>query len=459
MKIDVLVAEIGSTTTVVNAFNIHDVVQFLGRGVANTTVKTDVNQGLEEALTDLEKRLSEAIEWKEMFAASSAAGGLRMSVSGLVHDMTVRASKEAALNAGANIDLITSGNLEWDDLEQLKLHRPNIVLVSGGTDYGDKRTAYENIKKIKALKLNVPIVYAGNIDNHYRIRKLFENSSQKDLLHITENVYPRVDYMNIHPLRRMIYRLFEENITKAKGMEYVRTLVNKAIMPTPGSVMEASMKLNEEIGNLMVIDVGGATTDVHSITTPREEYEEHLEGEPKEKRTVEGDLGVFINAQNVWQWMDEKAFIAGASTDEETLRNLKQNYSYIPRSAVERAFVKELTRLCVFKALDRHVGDLKKVYTSSGRKVIPEGRDVSKVQHIVLTGGALVNLEDTETIIHDYIKKRPNKMMPENTVKIHKDHDYILGAAGVLSLEYPKRSKTLILRSLRMEAHNDLSKN
>jgi len=459
MKIDVLVAEIGSTTTVVNAFNIHGPLEFLGRGVANTTVNTNVNHGLKAAISDLEKCLCESVEWSKMFAASSAAGGLRMSVSGLVHDMTVRASKEAALNAGANIDLITSGDLEWDDLEQMKSRSPNIVLVSGGTDYGDKKTAYENIRKIIDLKMDVPIIYAGNVENHYRVQKLFENSIQKDLLHITENVYPRVDFMNIHPLRRLIYKLFEENITKAQGMEHVRTLVNKAIMPTPGSVMEAAMKLHEVIGNLMIIDVGGATTDIHSITEPREEYEDQLEGEPKEKRTVEGDLGVFINASNVWKWINEPSFIKEASIDKDTLESLKLNYSYMPKTRVEKAFVKELTRICVFKALDRHVGDLKNVYTSSGRKVIPEGRDLSRIKHIVLTGGALVNLEDTQSIVRDYIKKRPSKMMPENSVLIHKDHDYILAAAGVLSLEYPETAKTLILRSLRMEASYDLPKN
>ena len=110
MIIDVLVAEIGSTTTIVNAFNIHtDIPEFLGRGVANTTVDTDVNEGLQLAIEDLSAYLKvESVEYKEMFATSSAAGGLRMTVHGLVYEMTVRASKEAALNAGSNIHLVTA---------------------------------------------------------------------------------------------------------------------------------------------------------------------------------------------------------------------------------------------------------------------------------------------------------------------------------------------------------------
>ena len=168
MKIDVLVAEIGSTTTLVNAFNIHqeDPV-FLGRGVANTTVSTDVNEGLRLAMEDLKRHLHvDDITYDEMFATSSAAGGLRVTVHGLVYEMTVRASKEAALNAGANIHLITAGTIKHKDLKRIEDINPNIIIVAGGTDYGEYETALPNIEKGLKLELDIPIIYAGNIENH-----------------------------------------------------------------------------------------------------------------------------------------------------------------------------------------------------------------------------------------------------------------------------------------------------
>ena len=59
MLVDVLVAEIGSTTTLVNAFEINtDNPRFLGRGVSNTTVDTDVNIGLKLAIKDLSENLN-----------------------------------------------------------------------------------------------------------------------------------------------------------------------------------------------------------------------------------------------------------------------------------------------------------------------------------------------------------------------------------------------------------------
>ena len=113
MKIDVLAAEIGSTTTVVNAFSLSggpDKASFLGQGMAPTSVlEGDVLIGLNQAVDDLSRNLKADPEIVRFVASSSAAGGLRMSVHGLVHDMTVRAAREAALGAGGNLKIITSG--------------------------------------------------------------------------------------------------------------------------------------------------------------------------------------------------------------------------------------------------------------------------------------------------------------------------------------------------------------
>ena len=212
MKIDVLVAEIGSTTTIVNAFNIHnqDPV-FLGRGVSMTTVETDVVKGLQLAIEDLSKYLKvDSVEYEEMFASSSAAGGLRMTVHGLVYEMTVRASQEAALNAGANIHLVTANKINNDNLDEIREINPNIILVAGGTDYGERETALYNAKAILDLNLDIPVIYAGNIENQEEISELFNIAKKSDKLSIVENVYPRVDYLNILPLRKEIYETFED---------------------------------------------------------------------------------------------------------------------------------------------------------------------------------------------------------------------------------------------------------
>ncbi len=453
MKIDVLVAEIGSTTTIVNAFNIHnnDPV-FLGRGVANTTVDTDVLNGLQLAIKDLSEFLKvEKIKCEEMFASSSAAGGLRMTVHGLVYEMTVRASKEAALNAGANIHLVTANKVTDKDLSKIIEINPNIILIAGGTDYGEKDTALYNIKKVLELDLKIPIIYAGNIENHEEVREYFKIAKMDKYLKIVENVYPRVDYLNILPLRKVIYETFEENIIHAKGMNNIFEMVNQKIMPTPGSVMESTMILRENLGNIITIDVGGATTDIHSVSIPSDDFMEFQEGEPLSKRTVEGDLGVFINHNNVLKLVKKEEIISKISISNEELDKLLNNYTYIPKTKIEKDFVFELTKKCAQLALDRHVGDLKKVFTSSGLKIIPDGKDLSQVEYIILTGGALINLENTESIILDYIKKNPTKLLPRKNVVVLRDHDYIMSSVGVLSLKYPEVAIELLKKSLRIE--------
>ncbi len=451
MKVDALVAEIGSTTTVVNAFTLHDTAAFVGKGVANTTVDTDVREGLREAIEDLKHNLGvDTLEYDEMFSSSSAAGGLRITVSGLVYEMTVRAAKEAALNAGGNVHYVSAGPLDTDDLEQILEAKPNIVIVAGGTDYGEKNVAFDNLKQIETLVLNVPIIYAGNIDNHYRIRKHFEESSQKAHLQIVENVYPRVDFLNILPLRKVIHETFEKHIIHAKGMKHVKEMVDQAIIPTPGSVMESTMLLHEAIGNVMTIDVGGATTDVHSVAEPSDEYRKYAEGEAKEKRTVEGDLGVFVNFHNVLSSIDRQRLMQRLGVDETTFNRLVEDYTYMPNTKEERKLVYELTRVCVNRALDRHVGNLKKVYTSNGQKFIPEGKDLTQVQTIVLTGGPLIHLDDTERIVLDYIKQNPDQLLPGDQVRVVKDHDYVMASLGVLSLKYKHIAQEILKKSMRL---------
>jgi len=453
MKIDILVAEIGSTTTIVNAFDIKENHSFfLGRGVANTTVNTDVNEGLKIAIDDLARYLkTSSIDYREMFASSSAAGGLRVTVHGLVYEMTVRASKEAALNAGANIHLVTAGKLTGRNIDEIKNLNPNMIIVAGGTDYGETDTALYNMKKIMKMNLIVPMIYAGNVENQKEIRELFKKEEKSHLLKIVENVYPRVDQINILPLRKVIYETFEEHIIHAKGMEHITDIVNQKIMPTPGSVMESTMILYDYFGPIITIDVGGATTDIHSIAEPSDDFKKYLEGEPVQKRSVEGDLGVFINHENVVKLFKDGELEDLLDISSKELQEILDHYTYMPTTQNERNLVYELAKKCTHKALDRHVGDFRRVFTSSGQKIIPEGKDLSRVEYIILTGGALINLHETEEIVRDYIKRNQKKMMPSRSFKILRDHDYIMASVGVVALKYPEIALELLKKSLRIE--------
>lgn len=450
MRINVLVAEIGSTTTVVNAFNNigSPCPKFIGQGQFPTTVLNgDVTVGLKGAVENLRENLKQdSIEYDEMLATSSAAGGLRMTVHGLVYDMTVRAAKEAALGAGGIIKMITAGKLRRTDLKKLQEIKPNIILVAGGVDYGERETALHNFEAIAALKLGIPMIYAGNVENQDEILEIAEEFGVK--LYIVENVYPKVDMLNVEPTRKVIQAAFEEHIIHAPGMTKVRDMISGPIIPTPGAVMEAAKLLKEYLGDLVVFDVGGATTDVHSVTEGSDEINRILiSPEPEAKRTVEGDLGVYVNLKHII----EKIGIDELNKEFPDALELIENAKPIPETEREKKFIERLTKEAVLTSLERHAGTIRYIYGASGKKTIAEGKDLTNVKYIVGTGGALTRLPNRVKLLEAIGRHAKGvELFPTKNAKILIDNYYIMASLGVLSKRYPMDALSLLKQSMEI---------
>ena len=405
MKVDVLVAEIGSTTTVVNAFkdlNTDNPV-FWAQGQAPTSVMDgDVRIGLQGAIDDLCKKMNiDNLEYTEMLATSSAAGGLKMSVHGLVYDMTAKAAKEAALGAGGIIHFVTSGRLRRTDIAKIKEIKPNLILIAGGVDYGERDTAIYNAEMIRNMGLNIPVIYAGNIENQEEMKLIFDEESGQQLYNV-ENVYPKIDDLNVEPCRKVIQDAFEQHITHAPGMEHVREMVKGPIIPTPGAVMECTKLLYDCLGDLIVLDVGGATTDLHSVATESDQVARiMISPEPKAKRTVEGDLGVYVNRMKVIESIGEEKLREEFEALGIDLDKTLETYVAIPKTEDEFKLVERLTKEAVIKAVERHAGIIRYIYGPSGRSTVAEGKDLTQVKYIVGTGGALTRLENRVEITKD----------------------------------------------------------
>ena len=458
MKIDVLVAEIGSTTTVVNAFidiNSENPV-FWGQGQGPTTVlEGDVRIGLNRAVEDLceKKQIKrEDLEYGEMLATSSAAGGLKMTVHGLVYDMTAKAAKEAALGAGGIIHYITAGKLRRPDLKKIEAIKPNLILLAGGIDFGERDTAIYNAELLKRMDIQVPLIYAGNIENQNEIKKIFEDAGQK--LYIVDNVYPNIDELNVEPCRKVIQDAFEEHIIHAPGMEHVRDMVNGPIIPTPGAVMECAKLLNECIGELVVLDVGGATTDLHSVCDASEQVAKLLIApEPKAKRTVEGDLGVYVNREKVIESIGEDKLRTEMSKLGVDYDEVFESYVAIPKNEDEIKFVERLTTEAVLRAVERHAGKLRHIYKTGVRTTLAEGKDMTQVKYIVGTGGALTRLPNRVKIMQEVGQHNNGGLMlsPPESAKILVDNEYIMASLGVLSKRYKQGAIKLLEKSLNFK--------
>ena len=454
MKVDVLVAEIGSTTTVVNAFHRLGEAQpvFLGQGQAPTSVlQGDVCVGLQGAMDDLCRRQGwPDLQYDAMLATSSAAGGLRMTVHGLVYDMTVRAAREAALGAGANLHLVTAGIMQEEDLEDLRDINPNLILIAGGTDYGERKTALENARLIRELGLNVPVIYAGNVQNQTRVQRIFADAPAE--CYVVENVYPRLDELNIEPARKVIHQVFEKHIIHAPGMERVRTMVTGSIFPTPGAVMECAKLLYELVGDLVVLDVGGATTDVHSVTEGSEEIASiQLSPEPMAKRTVEGDLGVFVNARSMAKQ------IGMHNLEKEIGRDpapIFAHYKAIPDTPEQFLLTETLTWHAAADALERHCGRFRYTYGSNGRQTFAEGKDLTNVKYLVATGGALTRLPGRKAIMERlcHLNDGGKLLFPKaQNLRLLEDRQYYMASLGVLSRYHREAAVALLKQDMEVE--------
>ena len=438
--VDALVAEIGSTTTVVSAFSglggwPGTTPALVGQGVAATSVgRGDVAVGLSEARARLEDAAG-TIEPGVTLATSSAAGGLRMTVHGLTQKMTAAAAREAALGAGAVVKYQTAGRLRDRDLRRVEEVAPSLILLAGGVEGGDCDTVLYNAERLTELGARPIVVYAGNSVVCDDAREVLERAGFT--VRLTSNVYPAIDELDIVPARAAIHDAFEEHIVHAPGMERIGELVDGRILPTPGAVLIAAELLAAAAGDLVVVDVGGATTDVHSVTDGSPELAPLMtEPQPHSKRTVEGDLGTYVSAPHVVEML----------AAQERPVHLPPA---LPRTREEVAAALTLTHFAAVAGVQRHAGELTALYTPSGRQTVVRGRDLTACRLLIGTGGALTRLPGGEGILADARARDGGgqRLLPPPDARVALDRDYVFACCGALLSRFEPGAVLALLRA------------
>jgi hypothetical protein len=441
MSVDRLVADVGSTITKISALRIDgERSRLLGQGVARSSVDDgDVAIGLERARQALDARHGLDTRGWPMQGCCSAAGGLRMTVHGLTEQMTMRAAREASLGAGAVIALATAGRLREPDLDAIEAAAPRLILLAGGVDHGDRDTVEANARALAQRGLRAPVLFAGNPAATAAVCRVFEAAA----IPVTciDNVYPRIDELNIEPVKRAIQQVFSRHIVEAPGMAALRERFAGPILPTPGAVLRATERLAAAVGNVLVFDVGGATTDLHSVCDdpPARAYV-RVEPEPRVKRSVEGDLGVFVSAHALLKAADARLDLAALAA--------------LPEDDPARRLAVDLTRLACRIGLERHVGRLLPAFGAVTPRLVLRGRDLSATCLVVGTGGALVRLGDGAELLAGVLAGlRPERgpLLPPPDIDIRIDRDYLMAAAGVIGEEFPGAALALMRASLGLE--------
>ncbi|MDA3936720.1 MAG: glutamate mutase L [Actinomycetota bacterium] len=346
------------------------------------------------------------------------------------------AAREAALGAGGVVEHVTSGRLRDADLLRIDEINPGLILLAGGVEGGDIETVLLNAERLTALESRPIVVYAGNSLVAPEASGLLERSGFR--VRVTSNVYPGIDELDILPARTVIHDAFEEHITHAPGMERLGEFVTGRILPTPGAVLVAAELLAQAVGDLVVVDVGGATTDIHSVTNGSPELAAlATEPEPHSKRTVEGDLGVFVSARHVAALLPE---------DERPITLPPA----IPTTRDELAAAALLARMAATVGMQRHAGELLQLYTPRGRQTVVRGRDLSACRIVIGTGGALTRLpggsEMLEATRADAAGGSERLLPPADALCVL-DSEYLLAACGALSTQFPPEAVIALMRA------------
>ena len=457
----ILMIDFGSTNTKVTAVDLEE-GKLLGTAASYTTIQTDINDGLENALKKLHEKLGGELDYAAKYACSSAAGGLRMIASGLVPELTAEAARQAALGAGAKVMKTYSYELTDDDAEEIAAIKPDIFLLTGGTDGGNKDNIIQNAQVVAGIDADFPVLIAGNRAAVRTCQKILEESGKQVM--ITENGMPRFNELNIEPAQSKIRELFLDRIIKAKGLSQASQLISGIMMPTPAAVlaaMELLSKGTEEqkgLGELVAVDVGGATTDLYSMTDGAPDRAGTvLKGlpEPFAKRTVEGDIGMRYSAAGIVEaaGMKRISLLSGLDEDRcwELLDLITEDTSTMPDTDELKAFDKALASMAVKTGLTRHAGTVEKVYTPMGEAWVQSGKDLSRVDKIIITGGSLIHgePEDVRDIASHalYNLAEAASLKPRNA-DVLVDKEYILSAMGLLSQYEPDIALKIMKKEL-----------
>ena len=451
-----ILTDFGSTYTKMMAVDV-DKGEIVAFSKSFTTIETDVTEGYNNALAGIKSQLGDFVP-AVFLACSSAAGGLKIVSSGLVPDLTAKASRLAAASAGGKVVKTYSYELTEFEMEEITAINPDIVLLSGGIDGGNKKVLLQNAETIAKTEGDFFVIVAGNRSGAMEARKILEGGGKQVI--VCENVMPTFGKLNIDPTKAAIRDLFIENIVSAKGLDKVAEMMDMEIIPTPLAVYEACELLSKGcegekgLGELMAYDLGGATCDVYSMADGLPKSGAFISGiqEPFAKRTVEGDIGMRYSLHALYDLICEEGGLGDFDQGDvaDWLDICKSNPDVLPQgeyskyAPIDSAFAGWAIRL----SAARHVGYVERIFTPSGEVFSQEGKDLTRVEYIIGSGGAVINAPDPKMILREaaYSPRDLNALKPQKP-KILLDKENALAAMGLLARRHPKAALKIMKSS------------
>jgi uncharacterized protein (TIGR01319 family) len=456
----VVCADFGSTFTKLTVVD-RGTGELVATASHPTTIESDVMDGYLAAETVLAAALPGADLGSTVLACSSAGGGLRLAVVGYERAVTAEAGYRVGLSAGAKVVHVASGRLDTAALTGLLAASPDVVLLAGGTDAGNADVLLGNAAVLAAApELIGPLVIAGNIEAQHEVHALLSSAGKHVIA--TANVLPRIGTLDPAPARAAIRDVFIKHVIGGKGLSGGERFAKLVRAATPDAVLAGIEVLADGAGSVpgagdvVVIDVGGATTDVYSAITPDAE-ESQLRREVVEEswrgRTVEGDLGVRWNAAGIVEAALAEQLVSPDSAEAVALAEAATiraaDPGYLPATAAAEAIDARLAELAATVALRRHARP-HVVPLSAGTgpadSVRRGGKDLREVGLVVGSGGVLRHAAPgrAEHVIAAVLADRAGGWKVPEHAAVVIDRHYVLAAAGLLSFDHPETAAKLL---------------
>ena len=413
----------------------------------------DVLDGFDACLAALSEQDARARK-AEVLACSSAGGGLRIAVVGNEELVTAEAGRRVALSSGGKVVAVLSGGLDAQRFAELRAAEPDVVLLVGGTDGGNSSQLIGDADFLAAAHWSGPVVVAGDVDAQERVASALEQSQTPYVL--ADNVVPRIGVLAAESARAAIREMFLAHVIGGKHLSQRTDFTTMVRGATPDVVLTGVELLARGLGpdpegtarpgagDVVVVDVGGATTDVHSV----------IEVDPEESglarevvattpvtRTVEGDLGMRWSAVSTV----EAAELPGL---EAAAHRLRDNPDHLPATDDERAVDEAIARAAIDLALRRHAGRSKVVLSPEGRVVERTGKDLREIDLLVGSGGALRNGAQgvVGRVLLPATGEHDGGWQLPRAPRVVIDRDYVLAAAGLLAGTHPEAAYALVRR-------------
>jgi uncharacterized protein (TIGR01319 family) len=402
-----------------------------------TTIETDVLDGYDACLAALTAQDARAGEAPTL-ACSSAGGGLRVAVVGNEELVTAEAGRRVALSSGGKVVAVFAAS-RGDDLGSLPDSRPDVVLLTGGTDGGNPEPILACARLLAPVWAG-PVVVAGDADARDEVAEILAANP----LVVAANIVPRIGVLAPDSARSAIRELFLSHVIGGKHLSSRTDFLQMVQGATPDVVLTGVELLAETAGDTVVVDVGGATTDVHSVVEIDPEdsgLSREVVATTRVTRTVEGDLGMRWSAVTT-------AEAAGRDDLAAAALRRRADPGFVPTEPADIDVDEALAREAVGLALRRHAGRSKVVVSPEGRVVERTGKDLREVDLLVGSGGVLRHGRAgvAGRVFAGSVGQVEGGWQLPRRAEVTVDDDYVLAAAGLLASGHPEAARRLVGR-------------